>query len=173
MNAVPHRYLLVECEIDLDVFRGFDLADRGRRHFDRLIISILRNDEKQSLFDVDERIRLIRESTADWDNVQVDSFDGLLVDYARRCNASMILRGIRAVSDFEYEMQMTMMNRKLEPAIETVFLVPSESYSFVSSHLVREIARLGGDIRELVPKPVAEALARRFKVAPGGRTEGS
>jgi len=150
-----------------------DLADRGRRHFDRLIISILRNDEKQPLFDVDERIRLIRESTADWDNVEVDSFDGLLVDYARRCGASMILRGIRAVSDFEYEMQMTMMNRKLEPAIETVFLVPSESYSFVSSHLVREIARLGGDIRELVPQPVAEALARRFDATPGERTEGS
>jgi pantetheine-phosphate adenylyltransferase len=148
-----------------------DLVDRGRRHFDRLIISILRNDEKQPLFEVDERIELIRESTSNWDNVEVDSFDGLLVDYARRCNASMILRGIRAVSDFEYEMQMTMMNRKLEPEIETVFLVPSESYSFVSSHLVREIARLGGNVEELVPRPVVAALARQFANVSGGRTD--
>ena len=146
-----------------------DLADRGRRHFDRLIISILRNDEKQPLFSIDERIALIRESTAGWDNVEVDSFDGLLVDYAQRCNASMILRGIRAVSDFEYEMQMTMMNRKLQPDIETVFLCPSESYSYVSSHLVREIARLGGDVGDLVPRPVAQALARRF--AKGNESE--
>lgn len=148
-----------------------DLIDRGRRHFDRLIVAILRNDEKQPLFDVEDRIALIRDSTSDWDNVEVDSFDGLLVDYARRCNASMILRGIRAVSDFEYEMQMTMMNRKLEPEIETVFLVPSESYSFVSSHLVREIARLGGSVEGLVPRPVVSALARHFAKNAGGRKD--
>ena len=139
-----------------------DLADRGRKHFDRLVIAILSSDDKQPLFDVEERIQLIRDAVAPWSNVEVDSFDGLLVDYGRRLGASVILRGIRAITDFEYEMQMTMMNRKLEPSLETVFLAPNEAYSYVSSRLVREIARLGGDIRCFVPKNVARALADRF-----------
>ena len=124
-----------------------DLADRGRKHFDRLVIAILSSDDKRPLFNVEERIQLIRDAVAPWSNVEVDSFDGLLVEYGRRLGASVILRGIRAITDFEYEMQMTMMNRKLEPALETVFLAPNEAYSYVSSRLVREIARLGGDIR--------------------------
>ena len=139
-----------------------DLADRGRKHFDRLVIAILSSDDKQPLFDVEERIQLIRDAVAPWSNVEVDSFDGLLVDYGRRLGASVILRGIRAITDFEYEMQMTMMNRKLEPSLETVFLAPNEAYSYVSSRLVREIARLGGDIRCFVPENVARALADRF-----------
>lgn len=138
-----------------------DLANRGRKHFDRLIIAILRNTGKDPMFDTDERVALIREAVAGWDNVEVDQFDGLLVDYAHRKGAAMILRGIRAVSDFEYEMQMTMMNRKLQPGLETVFLVPSESWSYVSSRLVREIARLGGDVAGLVPPNVSRALAER------------
>ncbi len=138
-----------------------DLANRGRKHFDRLIIAILRNTGKDPMFDTDERVELIREAVAGWDNVEVDQFDGLLVDYAQRKGAAMILRGIRAVSDFEYEMQMTMMNRKLQPGLETVFLVPSESWSYVSSRLVREIARLGGDVAGLVPPNVSRALAER------------
>ena len=139
-----------------------DLADRGRKHFDRLVIAILSSDDKRPLFNVEERIQLIRDAVAPWSNVEVDSFDGLLVDYGRRLGASVILRGIRAITDFEYEMQMTMMNRKLEPALETVFLAPNEAYSYVSSRLVREIARLGGDIRCFVPENVARALADRF-----------
>ena len=140
-----------------------DLIDRGRRHFDGLVVAILRNEDKEPLFSVEERIGFLRDAVGDWDNVQVDTFDGLLVDYARRLGASLILRGIRAASDLEYEMQMAMMNRKLEPELESVFLVPSEAYSYVSSRLVREVARLGGSVEALVPKAVAAALTRRFE----------
>jgi pantetheine-phosphate adenylyltransferase len=141
-----------------------DLADRGRRHFDRLIIAILRNEGKEPLFTVDERIELLRQAVDGWDNVAVESFDGLLVDYAQRVGATMILRGIRAVTDLEYEMQMAMMNRRMHDTLETVFMVPSEAYSFLSSRLVREVARLGGSTEDLVPPAVARALVRRFKV---------
>jgi len=145
------------------VTRGhLDLADRGRRHFDRLVIAILRNEGKEPLFSVDERIALLREAVAGWDNVDVESFDGLLVDYAKDIGASMILRGIRAVTDLEYEMQMAMMNRRMYDRLETVFMVPSETYSYVSSRLVREVARLGGATDPLVPPNVAAALAERF-----------
>jgi pantetheine-phosphate adenylyltransferase len=141
-----------------------DLADRGRRHFDRLIISILRNEGKEPLFTVDERIDLLRQAVDGWDNVAVESFDGLLVDYAKAVGATMILRGIRAVTDLEYEMQMAMMNRRMYDSLETVFMVPNEAYSYVSSRLVREVARLGGSTEDLVPAAVVRALARRFKV---------
>ena len=140
-----------------------DLTDRGRKHFDRVVIAILRNAEKVPLFSIEERIDLLRTAVEGWDNVEVDSFDGLLVDYARDLGATFILRGIRAVSDFEYEMQMAMMNRKLDPRLETVFLVPSEAYSFVSSKLVREVAALGAPVGEFVPPNVVEALKRRLR----------
>lgn len=140
-----------------------DLADRGRRHFDRLIIGVLRNHDKRTLFSLERRVALLRKAIAGWDNVQVDSFDGLLVDYARSVGATIILRGIRVVTDLEYEMQMAMMNRRLHGRLETVFLVPSEAYSYVSSRLVREVARLGGRVEGLVPDHVARALARRFQ----------
>jgi pantetheine-phosphate adenylyltransferase len=139
-----------------------DLANRGRKHFDQLYIAVLANEGKEPLFSVEERMSLLREAVAPWDNVKVASFGGLLVDYARSVGASMILRGIRAITDFEYEMQMAMMNRKLEPGLETAFLMPSETYSYVSSRLVREVARLNGDIQGLVPPVVARALAERF-----------
>jgi pantetheine-phosphate adenylyltransferase len=145
-----------------------DLIDRGRRHFDRLIVALLRNENKAPLFTVAERIALLEQAVAGWPGVEVDSFDGLLVDYARRSGASVILRGIRVVTDLEYEMQMAMMNRRLQPNVETVFLVPSEAYSYVSSRLVREVARLGGDVSGLVPAHVHEALERRF-----GRVKGA
>ena len=132
-----------------------DLIDRGRKHFDRLWVAILHNESKQPLFTIDERLEMIREATQGWDNVEVESFDGLLVHYAHKVGASMILRGVRAVTDFEYEMQMAMMNRRLAPELETVFLMPSEDYFYVSSRLVREIARLGGNIEGLTP-PVVE-----------------
>lgn len=139
-----------------------DLADRGRQHFDHLVMAILRNEDKEPLFSVQERVELLREAVTGWDNVDVESFDGLLVDYAKRIKASVILRGIRALSDFEYEMQMAMMNRRLAPDLEAVFLLPSEEYSFVSSRLVREVAALGGSVDDLVPPNVATALARRL-----------
>jgi pantetheine-phosphate adenylyltransferase len=144
-----------------------DLAHRGRRHFDRLILAILRNEDKRPLFSVEERCELVQEAIAGLDNVEVQSFDGLLVDFAASVGATIILRGIRAVTDLEYEMQMAMMNRALRPALETVFLVPNEAYSYVSSRLVREVARLGGPVESLVPPNVARALDRRF-----GRTSG-
>ncbi len=139
-----------------------DLVERGRRHFDRLIIAILSNEEKEPVFSLEERIGLLREAVAVWPDVEVSAFDGLLVDYARRIGASVILRGVRAVSDFELEMQMAMMNRKLAPELETVFLMPNEVYSFVSSRLVREVARLGGPVEGLVPPPVARLLRARL-----------
>jgi len=140
-----------------------DLAARGRRHFDKLILAILANEDKLPLFTVEERIELLRGATTDWDNVEVGSFDGLLVDYAESVGATIILRGIRAVTDLEYEMQMAMMNRRMRPQLETVFLVPSEEFSFVSSRLVREVARLGGSADGLVPPVVVRALEERFR----------
>lgn len=148
-------------------FGHLDLADRGRRHFDRLVIAILGNEGKQPLFSVEQRKKLLEANVGGWTNVEVDSFGGLLVDYARKIGASMILRGIRAITDLEYEMQMAMMNRRLDPNLETLFLVPSESYSFVSSRIVREVASLGGSTDGLVPQNVADALARRFKRSGG------
>jgi pantetheine-phosphate adenylyltransferase len=137
-----------------------DLVERGRRRFDHLVMAILSNEEKQPMFTLEERIGFLREATSRWPEVEVATFDGLLVDYARRIGASVLLRGLRAVSDFEYELQMAMMNRRLAPDVETVFLMPSEAYSYVSSRLVREVARLGGDVEGLVPACVARALAR-------------
>lgn len=132
-------------------FGHLDLVERGRKHVDKLILAILRNEDKKTLFTVDERAAFLREAVAPWDNVVVDAFDGLLVDYANRTGASLILRGLRAVSDFEYELQMAMMNRRLAPDLETAFLMPNEAFSYVSSRLVREVARLGGDVSGLVP----------------------
>jgi len=140
-----------------------DLIERGAKIFDQLVVAVLRNLEKDPLFTLPERIEMLREVTRSCANVEVDVFDGLLVDYARRRNARVILRGIRAISDYEYELQMALMNRKLEPQIETVFMLPAEAYSYLSSRLVREIARLGGPIQGLVPSLVEQRL--RAKVA--------
>ncbi len=135
-----------------------DLIERGTKIFDRLIVGVLRNLEKEPLFTLDERVEMLREVTRKWPNVEVDIFAGLLVDYARRRKAGVILRGIRAISDYEYELQMALMNRKIEPQIETVFMMPAETYSYLSSRLVREIARLGGPIQGLVPAVVEQRL---------------
>src|SRR4029077_10770532 len=120
-----------------------DLISRGAAIFDRLIVGISQNLEKDPLFAVKERVEMLEAVTFDWKNVEVEVFEGLLVEYARAKGATVILRGIRAVSDYEYELQMAMMNRKIEPQIETVFMLPGEAYSFVSSRLVKELARLG------------------------------
>ena len=129
-----------------------DLISRGAAIFDRLIVGISRNLEKDPLFAVKERVEMLEAVTFDWKNVEVEVFDGLLMDYARAKNARVILRGIRAVSDYEYELQMAMMNRKIEPQIETVFMLPAVAYSFLSSRLVRELARLGAPVvKDLVP----------------------
>ena len=136
-----------------------DLIERGSKIFDELIVAILRNPGKDSLFSLEERLEMLREATQYLPNVSADSFDGLLVDYAVRRQARVIMRGIRAVSDFENEMTMALMNRKLDANLETVFMMPAVAYTFLSSHLVREVVRLGGDVRGLVP-PLVEARLR-------------
>lgn len=140
-----------------------DLIARGAKIFDRLIVAVAQNLDKEPLFAVRERVEMLEAATFEWKNVEVDVFSGLLMDYARSRGARVILRGIRAVSDYEYELQMAMMNRKIEPEIETVFMMPGEAYSYVSSRLVRELARLGGPVKGLVPKVVEERL--RTKVS--------
>jgi pantetheine-phosphate adenylyltransferase len=139
-----------------------DLIQRGSRLFDRLIVSILRNENKEPLFSVEERIEMLREVTEAYPNVEVDSFDGLLVDYAANHAATAILRGIRAISDYEFELQMALMNRRLRPEIETLFMMSNEAYSFISSRMVKEVFSLGGNISGLVPPPVEARMRGRF-----------
>ena len=140
-----------------------DLIARGELLFDHLIVAVLKNVEKEPMFSLSERVDMLREVTKQWDSVEVDVFEGLLVDYARKRAANVILRGIRAISDYEFELQMALMNRKLEPRLETVFMLPSESYSYLSAKLVREIAQWGGPLTGLVPAFVEQRL--RSKVS--------
>lgn len=135
-----------------------DLIRRASQQFEELIVAALRHDTKEAEFPLGERLEMIRKAVSDLENVRVECFDGLLVDFARQKRARLILRGIRAVSDYEYELQMALMNRKLAPEIETVFMLPSDAYSYLSSRLVKEVCRHGGRIEELVPEHVAERL---------------
>ena len=139
-----------------------DLIQRGARLFDTLIVSILRNDAKEPLFSVEERTEMLREVVHVYPNVVVDSFDGLLVDHAAAHSATVLLRGIRAISDYEYELQMALMNRRLQPDIETMFMMANEAYSFISSRLVKQVFSLGGNITGLVPPSVEARLQRRL-----------
>jgi pantetheine-phosphate adenylyltransferase len=147
-----------------------DLIERAARTFDTVIVAVLNNTAKTAAFGIDERREMIAEAVreASIDNVVVDSFDGLLTDYARRQQARVIVRGLRAISDLEYELQMSLMNRRLDPELETVFLSASEDVSFISSRLVREIARLGGDVSGLVPPSIYRRIEQRFAAARGG-----
>lgn len=140
-----------------------DLVQRGARMFDTLIVAILRNDSKLPLFSVEERMDMLREVVQPYANVKVDCFDGLLVDYAAARSATVLLRGIRAISDYEYELQMALMNRRLRPDIETVFMMANEAYSFISSRLVKEVYRLGGNITGLVPPSVEARMHDRMQ----------
>jgi pantetheine-phosphate adenylyltransferase len=139
-----------------------DLIQRGSRLFDRLIVSVLQNDSKEPLFSVDERAEMLREVVAVYPNVEIDSFHGLLVDHAAAHKATVLLRGIRAISDYEFELQMALMNRRLSPGIETIFMMANEAYSFISSRLVKEVFSLGGDIGGLVPPSVEARLRQRL-----------
>ncbi|MBI3698461.1 MAG: pantetheine-phosphate adenylyltransferase [Acidobacteria bacterium] len=141
-----------------------DLIERGAKLFDQLIVAILRNEGKTSLFTADERKEMLCASVKHLANVSVESFDGLLVRFAAEKGARVILRGIRAVSDYEFELQMALMNRKLQPELETVFMLPGEAYSYVSSRLVKEIYRLGGDVSDLVPPIVVERLKAKGSI---------
>jgi pantetheine-phosphate adenylyltransferase len=135
-----------------------DIISRGARLFDRIIVAILVNAEKSPLFTMDERVDITRSVFKTHSNVEVDTFDGLLVDYVERRNAQVIVRGLRAVSDFEFEFQMALMNRRLRPAIETVFMMPAEQYTYISSRLIKEVFSLGGRVEGLVPDLVEQRL---------------
>ncbi|HEV7673127.1 MAG TPA: pantetheine-phosphate adenylyltransferase, partial [Candidatus Angelobacter sp.] len=130
--------------------------------FDELVVAILKNPEKAPLFTIEERVDMLKATTKQFTNVTIDTFDGLLVDYVSRQKARVVLRGIRAISDYEYELQMALMNRKLQPQLETVFMMPAEAYSYLSSRLVKEIFRLGGSVRGLVPELVEQRLRDKF-----------
>jgi pantetheine-phosphate adenylyltransferase len=138
-----------------------DLIERGSKIFDQLVVAILRNSEKAPLFTVEERVEMLKSTTKNFSNVSIDTFDGLLVDYVSRQKARVVLRGIRAISDYEYELQMALMNRKLSPQIETVFMMPADTYSYLSSRLVKEVFQLGGSVRALVPEVVEKRLHQK------------
>ena len=146
-----------------------DIIQRGLSVFDQVTIAILLNPEKQPLFTVEERVEIIREHYQDNPRVNVDTFSGLLVDYAEKVGASVIVRGLRAISDFEYEFQMALMNRRLNPRIETVFMMPAESYSYVSSRLVKEVVQLGARVTGLVPPVVERRLRDKYGDPPERR----
>ncbi len=135
-----------------------DIISRGARLFDRIIVAILVNAEKSPLFTMDERVEITRSVFKTHRNVEVDTFDGLLVDYVERRDAQVIVRGLRAVSDFEFEFQMALMNRRLKPKIETVFMMPAEQYTYISSRLIKEVFSLGGRVEGLVPELVEQRL---------------
>jgi len=144
-----------------------DIIRRGTRLFDRLLVAVLENEGKAPLFSVGERMELIARCTDDLPAVEVHSFSGLLVDFMQRFDANVVVRGIRAVSDYEYELQMALMNRTLSPTVETIFMLPAVEYTYVSSRLVKEVFRLGGDVARLVPPLVLESLKARLPVTAG------
>ncbi|WEJ62410.1 pantetheine-phosphate adenylyltransferase [Thiomicrorhabdus lithotrophica] len=142
----------------------YDLIERAARFYDRLVIAVADNRNKSSLFTLEERVALAKEVTAELPNVEVVGFSGLLVDFVKELNGHVLLRGLRAVSDFEYEFQLASMNRKLAPEVETMFMTPAEQYAFISSSLVREISALGGDVSEFVHPVVGKALKAKQKL---------
>jgi pantetheine-phosphate adenylyltransferase len=150
-----------------------DIIGRGLSVFDEVIVAILVNPEKNPLFSVEERCELIRSSLRGKRRARVETFSGLLVDYARRVGATTIVRGLRAISDFEYEFQMALMNRRLDPRIETVFMMPAESYSYISSRLVKEVFQLGGRVEGLVPPVVERRMKEKLESSQAGRGAGS
>ena len=140
-----------------------DVIERARKLFDEVVVAVAHNDEKQPLFSLEQRLDLLRETAGKIENVRIAEFGGLLVEFARAQDAGAVIRGLRAVSDFEFEFQMALMNRNLNPEVETIFLMPKEEYTYLSSRIVKEIARLGGNVSSFVPACVAKALSRRFK----------
>jgi len=144
-----------------------DLIQRAAKLFDRVIVAIAKNESKKPLFALDERLELVTRAIKSLPNVSADAFDGLLVSYAKRQGGQAIVRGLRAVSDFEFEFQLALMNRKLDEQIETIFMMPKDTYTFLSSRIVKEIAGLGGDVSSFVPPEVCAALARKLAKQPG------
>ena len=142
-----------------------DLVHRAAKLFDQVVVAVAKNEGKGPLFDHGERLDLIRQSVKGLENVACDAFDGLLVDYVDKCGGQAVIRGLRAVSDFEFEFQLALMNRKLNERVETIFMMPKDTYTFLSSRIVKEIARLGGDVSAFVPPQVVAALRKKLGVA--------
>ena len=142
-----------------------DLVQRAAKLFDRVVVAVAKNADKTPLFSLSERLELVKQSIGHLPNVEADTFDGLLVNYVVRKNASAIVRGLRAISDFEFEFQLALMNRKLNANVETIFMMPKDTYTFLSSRIVKEIARLGGDVSVFVPAHVQTALGLKFNPA--------
>jgi len=142
-----------------------DIIHRAAKLFDRVIVAIAVNEQKKPLFTLKERIAQVKQATVDLANVEVDAFDSLLVSYVEHRGGSAVIRGLRAVSDFEFEFQLALMNRKLNERVETIFMMPKETYTFLSSRITKEIARLGGDVRAFVPAHVAVALKKKLKMS--------
>jgi pantetheine-phosphate adenylyltransferase len=141
-----------------------DIIQRAVKLFDNVIVAVAKNDSKSPLFSLAERVELVRVATKSFSNVSADAFDGLLVDYVRRKGGQAVIRGLRAISDFEFEFQLALMNRKLDERIETIFMMPKDTYTFLSSRIIKEIARLGGDVSPFVPMHVREALMSKFGI---------
>ena len=140
-----------------------DVIERAIKLFDRVIVAVAKNDGKQPLFTLEERLELVRRSIQHWPNVEADSFESLLVDYVERRSAQAIVRGLRAISDFEFEFQLALMNRKLNENVETIFMMPKDTYTFLSSRMIKEIARLGGNVSAFVPPHVQAALKAKLQ----------
>jgi pantetheine-phosphate adenylyltransferase len=140
-----------------------DIIQRAARLFDRVIVAVASSESKHPLFSLNERVELARGVVSTMPNVEVDSFDGLLIHYVAKRNGHAVIRGLRAVSDFEFEFQLALMNRKLDERVETIFMMPKDTYTFLSSRIVKEIARLGGDVGQFVPEPVEAALKQRYQ----------
>ncbi|MCO7174602.1 pantetheine-phosphate adenylyltransferase [Sporolactobacillus kofuensis] len=160
---LSNRIAVYPGSFDPVTFGHLDILQRGLSVFDHIIIAVLNNSRKDPLFSVEERVDFLRQATAHLESVTVDSFDGLLVDYVQKKKANIVLRGLRAISDFEYELQISAINKHLNPEIETCFMMTSNHYSFLSSSMVKEAAMYGGSVHELVPEPVEKALNQKFK----------
>jgi len=139
-----------------------DIVHRAARLFDKVIVAVAKNESKNPLFSMSDRLGLVRQSVTELPNVEVDSFEGLLVEYVEANGGQAVIRGLRAVSDFEFEFQLALMNRKLNERVETIFMMPKDTYTFLSSRIVKEIARLGGDVQSFVPPAVVKALRKKF-----------
>ncbi len=161
-----HRIAVYPGSFDPVTFGHLDIIRRAAKQFDRLIVAVLNNTSKNPLFTVQERVELLREVTKDLPNVELDSFRDLLVRYMRSRNAQVSVRGIRSVTDFEYELQMASTNRQLDEGIETIFMMTNPKYSYLSSSIVKEIAKFGGQVQDLVPPSVEAALRRKFGTQP-------
>jgi pantetheine-phosphate adenylyltransferase len=169
MTSHPPRVAIYPGSFDPLTNGHVDIIERGAKIFDAIIVAILANVEKTPLFTENERITIIRDVFKGHDNVQVETFSGLLVNYAQLKNASVLVRGLRAVSDFEYEFQMALMNRHLAPGLETVFMMPDEKYTYISSRLIKEVFTLGGEITGLVPPVVEQKLRAKQKAKKGSK----